>query len=244
MNRAGTGAEGGRGFSGSSSGRSSSAASSNIRPAINDGQWHSFGNGSASARTASAGSANSNLVAHNTGFSRGSGYFGGVRGEPGFGVRGGYGGYGFGRGYGWGGGWGGGWGWGGLGFGWPYWGPAWAFGWSPWYNPYWYGWPGYGYSNYWYDAPPYRSDVSNDPSYDNGDNAGDNNEDSPTAYLKRPSSSDSPSYDANSGPTSDSQDNNIQIDKPTDNNFRAPHQPEAAPATTADQRPSVVLQNQ
>jgi hypothetical protein len=84
-------------------------------------------------------------------------------------------------------------------------------------------------------------------SYDNGDNADDNNDDSPTAYLNRPNSTDGPHFDPNYGPTSDSQDNNIQIDKPTDNNFRAPHQPETAPAaptTTADQRPSVVLQNQ
>ena len=44
----------------SSSLSSSSARSSNIRPAINDGQWHSFGNAASSGR-----SANSTLVARN-----------------------------------------------------------------------------------------------------------------------------------------------------------------------------------
>jgi hypothetical protein len=147
--------------------------SSNIRPAVADGQWHSFGNSSASVRTVSAG------------------FVGGIR--PGFGVgfRGGFGGFGccgFGR-----------WGWGGWGFGfgigWPFWGPYWAFGWDPWwYNPYWYG-PGYdGYADYSYDwsdnPPPYRPDSYNSqdapnanlsPNYhlssslDNGSNYGPKN---------------------------------------------------------------------
>jgi hypothetical protein len=122
--------------------------SANIRPAVADGQWHSFGSSSASVRSASVG------------------FGGGIR--PGFGVgfRGGFGGFGccgFGR-----------WGWG-FGIGWPFWGgfwsPYWAFGWDPWlYNPYWYG-PGpyYGYSDYgpdysynWSDnPPPYRPDSYN-----------------------------------------------------------------------------------
>jgi hypothetical protein len=126
--------------------------SSGIRPAIADGQWHSFGNSSASVRTA------------------GAGFVGGGRGF-GVGFRGGlgYGCCGFGR---WG--WGGGWGWGGWGFGfgigYPFWGGFWgpysAF-WSPWwYNPYWYG-PAsyYNYPDYSYDwsdnPPPYQPDSYN-----------------------------------------------------------------------------------
>jgi hypothetical protein len=126
------------------------ASASNIRPAIADGQWHSFGNASGSVRSAGAG------------FDRGGrGFGGGFRGGFGYGCCG------FGRG-GWGGwGWGG-WGWG-FGFGWPFWGgfwgPYWGL-WDPWwYNPYWYG-PGYyGYTDYSYDwsdnPPPYRPDSYN-----------------------------------------------------------------------------------
>jgi hypothetical protein len=154
----------------------SNAGSANIRPAINDGQWHSFGN--AGSTRASASTANSSLVAHSTGFNGGFRSFGG---EPRFGIgggfRGGWGGFGFGFGWGW---------------GWPYWGPAWAF-WDPWwYSPYWhspysYG-PGYDYysdsaygSGSAYNAPPYRSEVLSKYK---------KNEDSPTAYLNRPADDD------------------------------------------------------
>ena len=163
------GAEAGRGGALSARGQSS-----NIRPAINDGQWHSFGGSSRS----------SNLVARSTGTTEGFRSFGSSRGEAGFvgggfrgagfGFRGGFGGFGFGRGCCWGG-------WG-FGIGFPYWGfgwgPAWAF-WNPWwYGPYWYGpyyggWSGYYGSDYGYDdysdvwssnPPPYRQDDSQDNS--------------------------------------------------------------------------------
>jgi hypothetical protein len=129
---------------------------SNIRPAINDGQWHSFGSTNASARGA-------------------SGFVGGnPRAIPGFG----WGGRAWGGSRGWGGGWGRGCCWGGFGFGFggsywgAYWGPGWGFGWNPWwYNPYW-GYDAYWlgppyayYSDYsydWSDNPPYRSDPSQD----------------------------------------------------------------------------------
>jgi hypothetical protein len=127
---------------GAGAGRNSfDSHSANIRPAINDGQWHSFGSA--------------------------SGVAGGTfRGTPGFGR-----GYGWGGGYGWGRGWGccGSWGWGGwgFGFGWPYWG--WGLAWNPWwYNPYWYApWPAsYYYPYYGYDwsdnPPPYRPDSASD----------------------------------------------------------------------------------
>jgi hypothetical protein len=171
---------------------STRSESANIRPAINDGQWHSFGNSRGSARLGAGrnpgDSANSNLVAHNTvgteGGWRSFGSVGSVRGEASF-----IGGGGFrGAGFGFRGGYGRGCCWGGLGFGfgigWPYWGfgwgPAWAF-WNPWwygpyyYGPYWYGaWPGYNYGyDYSYDdysdmwstnPPPYRPDASQDKS--------------------------------------------------------------------------------
>jgi hypothetical protein len=138
------------GRSGSESSRSfgsEGTRSSNIRPAIADGQWHSFGNRDV-VRTAAT-----------------SGFVGGAR-TANFGRSGNFrGGWG---GYGWGGR--GGWGWGGLGFGfgWPYWG----FGWDPWlYSPYWYGpwaysyYPDYGLDYYGYnwsdDPPPYRPDSYN-----------------------------------------------------------------------------------
>ena len=125
---------------------------SNIHPAINDGQWHSFGSTNASARF-------------------GSGFVGGTsRTIPGFGWGG----------RGWGGGRGRGCCWGGWGFGFggpywgAYWGPAWGFGWNPWwyspywgYDAYWLGTPYAYYPDYsydWSDNPPYRSD----PSPDNG----------------------------------------------------------------------------
>jgi hypothetical protein len=172
---------------GSEAGRSLGSGgnrSSNIRPAINDGQWHSFGNSGSSAHTS--------LSAHNAGsYESGFHSFGAARGiAPGFGrgVDGWRGGYGWGRGWGWGGGWG--WGVWGFGFGWPYWGgywgPGWAFGWDPWlygpygYGPYGYAWPTYGYPGYDYDwsddPPPYRPDASYD--YD-----------SPGNYLSPTSSS-------------------------------------------------------
>jgi hypothetical protein len=163
---------------------SSGDRSSNVPAAINDGQWHSFGNVASSARSSaghnSGGLANSSLSARNSGTSDGAWHsFGPSRGAS---QRGGRGASdfsrpfratpGFGRGGdGWRGGWRGhdwdrGWGWGGWGFGvgWPYWGfywgPAWTFGWDPWwYGPYWYRpWPAYSYypdySYDWSDNPP------------------------------------------------------------------------------------------
>jgi hypothetical protein len=187
-----SGGEGGyRG--GSEAGRSAENHSSSFRPAINDGQWHSFGNSSSSARLSegrnSGRSPGSNLMARNVGSSDGAWHsFGSVGGSglrggfvggpsrvaPGFGWHGGYG-YGWGRG----------WGCCGWGFGWPYWGfywgPSWAL-WNPWwYSPYWYGpWPGYAYyPDYSYDwldnPPPYRP---TDPSADN---------DAKGSYLSAPS---------------------------------------------------------
>jgi hypothetical protein len=153
-----TGAAGAGRSSGSMAGRSSADRASadrslNIRAAVADGQWHSFGGSSASVRSASAG------------------FVGGVRPGAGLGFRGGFGGFGccgFGRG-GWG-----------FGFGGPFWGPYWAFAWDPWwYNPYWYGtgayysYQGYG-SDYGYDwsddPPPYRPgaytpDANLSPNY-------------------------------------------------------------------------------
>lgn len=140
------------------SGRAASSRmeASNIRPAINDGQWHSFGNSAVSAR-----GANSTLVARNTAFvTTRAGFVGaGPRFAPGFrsvGFRGGF-------GCCWGG-----FGWG-FGVGWPfwgaYWGPYWGFAWNPWwYNPYWYG-PGYyGYGPYYdYGYDDYGYDWSDDP---------------------------------------------------------------------------------
>jgi hypothetical protein len=171
---------------------SSGDRSSNIRPAINDGQWHSFGNAGSSARSNagrnSGSSANSSLSARNAGSVEGGWHsFGPSRGAPSFGGGPLRGAPGFGRGGdGWRGGWRGndwdrGWGWGGWGFGvgWPfwgfYWGPAWAFGWDPWwYGSYGYGpWPAYSYYHYpdysydWSDnPPPYRPDSSPNLSYD------------------------------------------------------------------------------
>lgn len=186
----GGGSQAGR-SSGSSSIRSSERSSfdrgtENIRPAINDGQWHSFGNASSARSTEgrnTAGSGNSTLIARNTARNAGisdagrtfgstnggavrgeSGFVGGTRGAPAF-NRGGFGWRG-----GWGGGWGCcragfGWGWGfwGFGFGWPYWGAYWGpYAWAPWYYPY--------YDPYWYSPWPaynaYPDDSynwSNDP---------------------------------------------------------------------------------
>jgi hypothetical protein len=142
----------------------------NIRPAVNDGQWHSFGN---------AGSANSTLMARNSGISNAGGRAfastsGGARLAPSFNRAG------FGWRGGWGGGWGCcragfGWGWGfwGFGFGWPYWGPyAWAPWYYPYYDPYWYSpWPAYNAYpddsyNWSNDPPPYRpSDDNTQPAH-------------------------------------------------------------------------------
>jgi hypothetical protein len=115
---------------------------SNFHPAINDGQWHSFGN------------SGSRLGGTSTRVS--TGFIGrGSVATTGFGWRG----------NGWRGGWGGGWGWGGwgFGFGWPYWGGGWGLGWDPWwYDPFWYApWPAYSY------YPDYSWDYDGyDPSYD------------------------------------------------------------------------------
>lgn len=129
------------------SGRISSERDASIRPAINDGQWHSFSPSRTSAATVTPSAT--------PGFNR---------------FVGGWGRGGWGRG-GWGGCCWGGWGWGGWGFGFgnpywgAYWGPAWAFGWYPgWYQPFWY-WPPDNYYNsyYGYDfssEPPYAPDDS------------------------------------------------------------------------------------
>jgi hypothetical protein len=144
---------------------SANLRSANLRPAINDGQWHSFGNGASSAR------------------------FGPTFNRGGSGWRGGWGGYGW-RSYGWRGGWGwgGGFGWGlGFGFGWPYWGAYWGpFAWDPWwyypygYDPYWYSpWPAYNYYpddsyNWSTNPPPYRPSDDNRPaSYSNASSVAD-----------------------------------------------------------------------
>ncbi|MGA3105310.1 MAG: hypothetical protein ABSD53_12585 [Terriglobales bacterium] len=191
------------------SGRSSGAEAdraANIRPAIHDGQWHSFGNSGSSAHGASG--ANSNLMARSVAgreggfqsFGGSRGFEGGSRFQPGFGFRGGWGG-----GYGWGGrGWGccGGWGWGGFGFGFgfggpywgAYWGPAWGLGWSPWwYDPYWYGQAAYGpyaygggpgYMDNWDDnPPPYRPDANHDGSQNGSSGENSTGSESPAGYL-------------------------------------------------------------
>jgi len=168
---------GSRSYGSSESGRGSNSLAnhaSNLRPAINDGQWHSFGNSGSSARSGegrnSGGRTNLSLSARNVGASDGAWHsFGSSRGAsdfvggtaravPGFGFRGAgwRGGW---RGYGWGGGWDWGWGVWGFGFGWPYWG----VGWNPWwYDPYWYAPSAYAYPDYsddWGDNPPYRPDL-------------------------------------------------------------------------------------
>jgi len=178
--------EAGRNFS------SSGSRSSNVRPAINDGQWHSFGNAASSGRNSGA-LAHSSLSARNAGISDGGWHsFGPTRGAfggAGFGFRGGAW-RGGGPGFGWRGGccWDG-WGWG-FGFGWPfwsaYWGPGWAFGWDPWwYSPYWYAPLAYSYypdySLNWEDnPPPYRPDLSSDYGSSDDDSPGYN---APASYL-------------------------------------------------------------
>jgi hypothetical protein len=162
------GPEAGRGF-----GISGNRAS-NFRPAINDGQWHSFGNSGSSARLSegrnSGSLANSRLSARNTGRSEGAWRsFGPSRVSSGFVDRASVATPGFSwRGNGWRGGWprfgrccGWGWGWG-FGFGWPWWGGSWGL-WNPWwYDPFWYApWPAYSY------YPDYSWDYDGyDPSYD------------------------------------------------------------------------------
>ena len=183
MGRSGE-SEAGRSF------RSEGNRSSNVRPAIADGQWHSFGNSGSSARLGegrnSAGLTNSGLSARNagspdggwhsfgssrgaaSGFSRGGDGWRGGRGGDGW--RGGWHGDHWRGGWGWDHGWG--WGWG-VGFGWPYccgyWAPGWTFGADPWlYDPYGYAYPDY-YGYDWSDnPPPYRPDTS-----DNYDSPGD-----------------------------------------------------------------------
>jgi hypothetical protein len=170
---------------------------SNLPAAVNDGQWHSFGN-SARASAGTVGAAHvstpltSNLVARNASLAGGghslatprtSAAF--VNGSAGFhsfrfrgaGFRGGW---GFRGGCCWGGGWA-------FGIGWPYWGfywgPGWGYAWDPWwYGPYGYNaWPGYSYYSYpdygddWSDnPPPYQPDVYQD----NGGGTNGNNENS------------------------------------------------------------------
>jgi hypothetical protein len=169
---------GGYSRGGSEAGRGSSSEasrSSNIRPAINDGQWHSFGNGASASHTTSAASANSgrgstaagnsNLMARNAGTSDGAWHsFGGSRSEAGLvggTTRGGSEfnrGYGYG-GYGYRGGWGG-YGWGGYGWrgGWGCCGWGWGglgFGWGFW--GFGFGWPywGWGWGPAWGAWGPY-----------------------------------------------------------------------------------------
>jgi hypothetical protein len=121
---------------------------SNVRPAINDGQWHSFGSSGnrlsgASPRVAAS------LVGRASGIAPGFAW----RGN---GWRGGWPAFGWGRGWGWG--------WG-FGFGWPWWGGSWGL-WNPWwYDPFWYA-PSPAYSYYpdysWEDD---SYDTSSDPPY-------------------------------------------------------------------------------
>jgi hypothetical protein len=170
----------------------SSRTESNLRPAIRDGQWHSFGNSAGSERGSrssagtstrssearnSGGLANSSLSARNTAISDGAWHSFGrssvglSRGETGFVGGASRAAHGFGwGGNGWRGGWGRGYGWGGLwggGFGWPfwggYWGPGWGFGWDPWwYGPYWYA-PSPAYYSYYPGYGPYSFDWSDNP---------------------------------------------------------------------------------
>jgi hypothetical protein len=224
---------------GSETGRGSEAAgsrSSNIHPAVNDGQWHSFGNAGNSARSGQAqnvrGSANGTLSAHNDGFADGnwhsfssssgvtsrSGFAGGV--SHGYGWSGGngwHGGYGWGgygwRGYGYGGGccWGG-WAWG-FGLGGPYWGPYWGFAWSPyWYSPYW-------YNPYWYgtayDPAYYSYDWSDNPPPYRPDSQASQND--PNANL-------SPNFGIGAGANGDgSQFDDSQFDVNHDNGSSNSH---------------------
>jgi len=204
--------------------RSSARDSSNIRPAINDGRWHSFGNSGSSAhasqRRNSAGAENSHLAAHSTGVSDARWHSfgpttglvgGGSRAVPGFGFRGdGWRGGRFGFGGDWGRGFGWGWGGWGFGFGWPYWGgywsPYWAFGWDPWwYGPGWYAplaypyYPDYSYD--WSDnPPPYAPD-----SWYEDDSAGN--------YLSAPNANFNTNYDANFNANYD--DNHSDLDSDT-----------------------------
>src|ERR1017187_6014592 len=139
---------GSRSNGGSGAGRSfgiNGNRASNVRAAINDGQWHSFGNSgsrlSGTSTRVSTGFIGRGSVATPSFIGRANGSRGG---GPGYG-------------------WGGGWGWGGWGFGlgWPYWG-GWDLGWNPWwYDPFWYA-PRPAYSYY----PDYSWDYDNDPSYD------------------------------------------------------------------------------
>ncbi len=242
---------GGRGsYGGSEAGGNSGSSeshSSNLRPAIADGQWHSFGNSGSSARSSagssarssagssarssegrnSGGAANSSLSARNTGIADGAWHsFGSSRGAAGF-VGGasrampGFGrfGYGWGGGWGWGRGWGwGGWGWGGWGFG---------FGW-----PYWGGYWGLGWNPWWYDPYWYAPSVYAYPdySYDWSDNPPPYAPDS--AYNYDPSASDlsapSSNYDAYFSLNSDASPGNSGSVQ----NGQTP-QPEAAPNRAA-----------
>lgn len=184
--------------------------SSNLPAAVNDGQWHSFGNGGSPTRSSTGSSprfsegrnsgvaANSSLSSRNAGISDGawhsfgwtstgptrgtSGFTGGAsRPVPSFGRIGNGWRGGWGRGYGWGSGWG--WG-GGWGFGWPYWGFGWGFGWDPWfYDPFWYV-PSPAYYYYPDYGPDY--DWSDNPPPYRPDSAHD--PDSQGSYRSTPSS--------------------------------------------------------
>ena len=177
------GSETGRG-SGLSGNHSSNVRASNVRAAINDGQWHSFGSSGNSARTS--------LSARNIGGEAGgwhsfggTGFAGvGFHGYPGYGWRGGCCGFG----------------WGGFGFGYGL--GVWDSAWDGligagvrgttltgmtllliWYPPLAYP----DYDNYSWDdsAPPYRPDLSND---------NDQNRDSATSSLNASPSDVVPPY--------------------------------------------------
>ena len=201
------------GRNGSAEGGRTSAAeagrSSNIHPAIADGQWHSFGNSVSSAHGSARSdraTSNATLSARNVRTTTGEWRsFGGSNFVGGGGFRGGY---GWGRGYGWGG-------WG-FGFGWPYWGfgwgPAWAF-WNPWwYGPYW------GYGSYWYGPPyayypDYSYDWSDNPPYDNSASGGNvitPNSDDPSAS----SNSADDSFNVSQSPASPDSGDPLQPENP------------------------------
>jgi hypothetical protein len=244
---AGPGGSGSRAYGRSEAGRSFRSEgnrASNVRPAIKDGQWHSFGNSGSSARVSegrnSGSLANSSLSARNTGSSEGawrsfgpsrvsSGFAGRTSvATPGFswrgnGWRGGWRGYGWGRGWGWGG-------WG-FGFGWPYWGGYWGLGWDPWwYDPFWYA-PRPAYSYYRdYSWDYYRDDPYDDPPY----NPDSYNYGAPGNHSSTPNSKRDNQPSLKGGAT---QDNGGSIQ-----NDQTP-QPEAAPGSPAAQ-PHLVSQPQ
>jgi len=151
--RSSSGAIAGRSGSGTAAGRSASGMAA-APAAIADGQWHSFG----SARSAAGSALTSNArPVQSATFNRGGLGFVNSGWRGGFGLRGGY------PGFGWGCcGWGLGWGWG---FGWG-WGPFWD--WPPYWSDSWWDYdypPAYIYPNT-EDSPSNNQQSS--PSQDNG----------------------------------------------------------------------------